>query len=41
MDQNSKPTETEAKINITLVINQRVTYKIRLIIHLNLEIEYL
>ena len=39
-DQNSKPLEIEDKVDITLLINSRITYKKRLIIQLNIKIEY-
>ena len=39
-DQNSKPLEIEDKIDITLLINSRITYKKWLIIQLNIKIEY-
>ena len=39
-DQNSKPLEIEDKVDITLLINSRITYKKWLIIQLNIKIEY-
>ena len=41
LDQNYKPLEIEDKINITLVINQSITYKNRHAIRFNQEIQYL
>ena len=41
LDQNYKPLEIEDKINITLVINQSITYKNRQAIRFNQEIQYL
>ena len=40
-DQNSKPLDIEDRINITLVINESITYKKWCAIQFDQEIEYL
>ena len=40
-DQNSKPLDIEDRINITLVINESITYKKWYAIQFDQEIEYL
>ena len=40
-DQSSNPLEIQDKINITLIINQSITYKKWHAIQFNLEVRYL